>query len=99
MIIEVFNFKNDVTKTTFSLATTEYFKKENGEKDSVTQWHNVVSFGGTAKIAGKYLKKGSKVAVEGKLTSRSYDDKEGVKKYVTEVVIHEVLMLDPVNNN
>jgi len=76
-----------------SLATTETYKNSNGEKINETQWHNVVAWGNTAEIAHKYLKKGNEVAVEGRLQHRSYEDKDGVKKYITEVVVTELLML------
>lgn len=91
---ELFTFKDDKSKASFSLATSNTYKKENGEKVSETQWHNIIAWGNVSKIADKYLKKGSKVAVEGKLTSRSWDDKDGNKKYITEVIIHDILMLD-----
>ena len=58
-----------------------------------TQWHNVVAWNKTADIIEKYLEKGNEVAIEGKLTSRSYDTKEGEKRYITEIVINELLML------
>lgn len=77
----------------FSLATNGTYKNQKGEKITDTQWHNLVAWGKTAEIAEKYLKKGSEVAVDGKLTSRSYEDKDGVKKYITEVVVNEILML------
>ena len=77
----------------FSVATNESYKNANGEKVTETQWHNLVAWGTTADIAEKYLTKGSEVAIDGKLVSRSYTDKEGNKKYVTEVQINEILML------
>jgi single-strand DNA-binding protein len=77
----------------FSIATNENYKNAQGEKQTETQWHNVVAWNKTAEIVEKYLQKGNEVAVEGKLTSRSYDDKDGNKRYVTEVVISELLML------
>ncbi|QOD59749.1 single-stranded DNA-binding protein [Polaribacter haliotis] len=77
----------------FSIATNESYKNSQGEKITDTQWHNVVAWNKTAEIIEKYLDKGSEVAVEGKLTTRSYDDKEGNKRYVTEVVCNEILML------
>ena len=76
-----------------AIATSENYKNENGEKVTETQWHNLVAWGKQAEIIEKYLKKGSEVAIEGKLSNRSYTDKEGNKRYTTEVVIHEVLML------
>jgi single-strand DNA-binding protein len=77
----------------FSMATSESYKKENGDKVTETQWHNIVAWNGTAKIVEKLLKKGSEVVVEGKLTSRSWDDKDGKKHYITEVVANEILLL------
>lgn len=78
----------------FSLGTSSSYKNSEGETIEDTQWHQIVAWGNTADIAGNYLKKGSKVAVEGKLTYRKYLSKEGVEKQVTEVVINEIMMLD-----
>jgi single-strand DNA-binding protein len=83
---------NKVAK--IALATNESYMNAKGEKVTETQWHNLVAWGKTAEIAEKYLGKGSEVAIEGKLTSHSYTDKQGVKKYVIEVVVNEILMLD-----
>jgi len=77
----------------FSVATNETYRNAKGEKITETQWHNLVAWGKVAEIAEKYLDKGSEVAIEGKLTNRSYQDKEGNKKYITEVQVNEVLML------
>lgn len=77
----------------FSMATNESYKNQTGEKVTDTQWHNVVAWGSTAGIIEKYVNKGERIAIEGKLTSRSYEDKTGVKRYVTEVVANEVLLL------
>ena len=77
----------------FSIATNESYKNAKGEKVTDTQWHNVIAWNKTAEIVEKYLTKGNEVAIEGKLTSRSYEDKEGVKKYITEIVVNELLML------
>jgi len=77
----------------FSVATNETYRNAKGEKVTETQWHNLVAWGKVAEIAEKYLDKGSEVAIEGKLTNRSYQDKEGNKKYITEVQVNEVLML------
>ncbi|RNL90354.1 single-stranded DNA-binding protein [Sinomicrobium pectinilyticum] len=76
-----------------SLATNENYKNAKGEKQTDTQWHTVVAWGKTAEIIEKYVDKGREIAIEGKLTSRSYEDKEGVKRYVTEVVVYEILLL------
>ena len=76
----------------FSIATNERYKNADGESVEATQWHNVVAWDKTAEIAQKYLDKGSEIAIEGKLVSRSYDDKDGNKKYITEVIAHELLL-------
>ena len=77
----------------FSIATNEIYRNSKGEKVKETQWHNLVAWGKVAEIIEKYLTKGSEVAVEGKLTTRSYNDKEGNKKYFTEIQVNELLML------
>ncbi len=77
----------------FSIATNETYKNNKGEKVTDTQWHNVVAWGKTAELIENYVPKGKEIGLEGRLTSRSYDDKDGVKKYVTEVICNEVLLL------
>ena len=77
----------------FSIATNEVYKDGNGDKVTDTQWHNVVAWGKTADIVAQYLSKGNEVAVEGKLIHRTYETKEGEKRYVTEVRCNELLML------
>lgn len=76
-----------------SLATNESYKNDKGEKIEETQWHNLVLWDKQATIAEKHLKKGSEVAVEGKLSSRSYVDKEGIKRYFTEIIVNDILLL------
>ena len=76
-----------------SLATNENYKNSKGEKQTGTNWHTVIAWGKTADIIEKYVTKGKEIAVEGKLSSRSYEDKEGAKRYVTEVIVSEVLLL------
>ncbi len=76
-----------------TLATNENYKNEAGEKVTDTQWHNLVAFGKTAELIEKYVAKGKEVAIEGKLTHRNYEDKNGDKKYFTEVVVKELLLL------
>jgi single-strand DNA-binding protein len=83
-----------VAVATFSLATNESWKDQDGNMQERTQWHNIVAWRKLAEIASEYLKKGSKVYIEGKLQYRSYDDKNGVKRNVTEIVMDEMLMLD-----
>ena len=77
----------------FSIATNETYKNAKGEKITDTEWHNVIAWNKTAEIAEMYLDKGKEVAIEGKLTSRSYDDAEGNKRYITEIVCNELLLL------
>jgi single-strand DNA-binding protein len=77
----------------FSVATNEVYRNTKGEKVTETQWHNLVAWGKVAEIAEKFLTKGSEVAIEGKLMNRTYNDKDGVKKYYTEVQVNELLML------
>jgi single-strand DNA-binding protein len=90
---DVKTFENNRKLAKFSVATNETYRNAKGEKVTETQWHNVIAWGKLAEIAEKYLDKGSEVAVEGKLINRSYTDKEGVKKYFTEIEINELLML------
>lgn len=75
------------------LATTERWTSKDGEKQEKVEWHRVVVWGKTAEVAGKYLAKGREVCIEGKLQTRTYDDKEGVKRYVTEIVCQNLVLL------
>ncbi len=77
----------------FSIATNESYKDSNGERVTDTQWHNVIAWGKIAEIIESYVTKGKEVAIEGKLINRSWEDKEGNKRYTTEVVCNELLML------
>ncbi len=87
------------TVANFSIATNEIYRDSNGEKQSETTWHRLVAWGKQAEIVENYLKKGSEIAIEGKLTNRSYDDKNGVKQYITEIIVNSLLMLDKNSNN
>jgi|TARA_R100000501_G_C2621462_1_gene114683 single-strand DNA-binding protein len=80
--------ENGTEIATFSVATSEKWKDKNGEKQSKTEWHKIVAFGKVAEIIGKYLAKGSKVYIEGKLQTRSWEDDAGNKKYTTEIVMN-----------
>ncbi|MFV0593347.1 MAG: single-stranded DNA-binding protein [Draconibacterium sp.] len=82
------------TVANFSIATNEIYRDSNGEKRSETTWHKLVAWGKQAEIAEKYLKKGSEISIEGKLTNRTYEDKNGDKHYISEIVINQLLMLD-----
>ena len=77
----------------FSVATNENYRNAKGEKVTETQWHNLVAWGKVAEIVEKFLTKGKEVAIEGKLINRSYNDKEGNKKYITEIQVNELLLL------
>lgn len=90
---EIITLESGKKLAKFSIATNETYKNSSGEKVTDTQWHNIVAWNKTAEIIEKYLQKGNEVIIEGKLTSRSFDDKEGNKRYVTEVVCNELLML------
>jgi single-strand DNA-binding protein len=77
----------------FSVATNESYRNALGEKVKETQWHNLIAWGKVAELVEKYLSKGSEVAIEGKLITRNYNDKEGNKKYITEIQVSEILFL------
>jgi len=78
---------------TFSLATSERFKNKQGEQQDRTEWHNIVVWAGLAEICGKYLTKGKQVYIEGRIQNRSYDDRDGNKRYISEIVANEMQML------
>ena len=79
--------------THFTLATKDGYKNADGQKVSETTWHNIVAWNGLADIAGKYLKKGKEVAVEGRIVYRTYEDKKGLTKYITEIVLNDLVLL------
>ena len=83
----------------FNLATDEQWKDKNGEKVQKTEWHRIVTFGKLAEICGNYLVKGKLVFVEGRIQTRSWEDKEGVKRYTTEIVANNMQMLDSKGQN
>ncbi len=90
---EIKNTESGKKLARFSIATNESYRNSVGEKVTETTWHILVAWGKIADIVEKYLNKGSEVAVEGKLINRSYTDKDGTKKYITEVQVNELLML------
>ncbi|MDT0675190.1 single-stranded DNA-binding protein [Autumnicola musiva] len=90
---EIVNLESGKKLAKFSIATNESYKNPKGEKITDTQWHNIVAWGKTAELVENYVPKGKEVGIEGKLTSRSYEDKEGQKKYITEVICSELLLL------
>ena len=88
---EVKLFDTNKKMVRISLATNESYKNDKGEKITDTQWHNLIFWGNQAKYAEDLLKKGDEVAIEGKLSNRNYVDKEGIKRYVSEIVVNEFL--------
>jgi single-strand DNA-binding protein len=79
---------------TFSLATSDSWKDKDGNQQERTEWHNIVAWQRLAEICGEYLKKGKKIYLEGRIQTRNYEDKEGVKRYFTEIIADELIMLD-----
>ena len=90
---EIKNLEGDKKLATITLATNEHYTNQKGERVEQTEWHRITAWGKTAELIEKYVTKGKEIAVEGKLTHRSYDDKNGDKKYVTEIVANEILFL------
>jgi single-strand DNA-binding protein len=90
---EVKYLESGVPKCTFSLATSETYNNKGGEKVTNTEWHNIVLWRGLAEVAQKYVKKGSQIYIEGKIRSRSWDDKDGNKRYITEIVADSMQLL------
>ena len=96
---EVRRLENGAVLASFSIATSEsYVDKQSGEKKEITDWHDVVLWRGLAEVAEKYLVKGTKIYVEGKLKKRSWQDKEGLTRYSTEVVGDEMTILSKIEN-
>jgi single-strand DNA-binding protein len=85
--------------TNFNLATDEQWKDKNGEKVQKTEWHRIVTFGKLAEICGNYLVKGKLIFVEGRIQTRSWEDKDGVKRYTTEIIANDMKMLDSKGQN
>ena len=79
--------------THFTIATDDGYKNAEGQKISETTWHNIVAWNGLAEVAGRYLKKGRQVAVEGRIVYRSYEDKKGIAKNITEIVLNDLILL------
>ena len=90
---EIMNLESGKKLAKFSIATNETYKNSKGEKVTDTQWHNIVAWGKLAGLVESYASKGKEVGIEGKLTTRSYEDKEGVKRYITEIVCSELLLI------
>lgn len=90
---EILNLESGKKLAKFSIATNESYKNSKGEKITDTQWHNIIAWGKTAELIENYVPKGKEVGIEGKLNSRSYEDKEGHKRYITEIVCNELLFM------
>ena len=90
---EIKNFDGGKKLANLTIATNEVYYNDKGEKVEQTEWHRITAWGKTAEIIEKFVTKGKEIAIEGKLTHRNYDDKDGNKRYVTEVVVNELLLL------
>lgn len=95
---EVKELSNGRKLAKLNLATNESYKDAEGNKVTETQWHNLVAWGKTAEYATKYLTKGSKIAIEGKLINRNFNDKDGNKRYMTEIYVNEILNISTKEN-
>jgi single-strand DNA-binding protein len=96
---EVRYTNNGKAVATFGLATSESWKDQSGTMQERTTWHNIVAWERVAEIFGQYVKKGTKLYIEGRIQNRSYDDKEGMKKYISEIVVTDFIFLDSKGNN
>ena len=90
---EIKTFEGGKKLANLTLATNEAYNNDKGEKVEDTQWHRIAAWGKTAEIIEKYVTKGKEIIIEGKLSHRSYEDKNGEKRYTTEVVANEILLL------
>jgi single-strand DNA-binding protein len=86
------------TVANFSIATNEIYRDSKGEKQSETTWHRLVAWGKQAEVVENYVKKGSEIAIDGKISNRSYEDKNGEKHYITEILVNSVLLLGRAGN-
>jgi single-strand DNA-binding protein len=96
---ETKTIENGKKVTHFTLATDDSYKNAEGQKVSEATWHNITAWNGLADIADRFLKKGREVAVEGRIVYRSYEDKKGVMKYVTEIVLDDLVLLGSGKNS
>ena len=94
-VIVIFEDGNKLAK--FSMATNDNYKDKDGQKVERAYWHNIVVRGGLVNVVESYVQKGQEIAIEGKLTNRSWEDKDGTKRYMTEIVCNELLMLSKNN--
>lgn len=90
---EVKNLDSGTKLAKFSLATNESYKNQQGERITETQWHNVIAWGKTAELVEKFVRKGKEIGLEGKLVNRNYETEKGEKRYTTEVVLNELVLL------
>jgi single-strand DNA-binding protein len=91
---EMREFENGNKVVRMNLATTEYFKNKAGKTDTRTTWHKIVAWNGQANYANKFLRKGSRIAIEGKLENRSWEDKDKNIHYITEIIVNEIMSFD-----
>jgi len=96
---EVRHLDSGVAVSTFPLATSETYRNKEGQKVTNTEWHNIVVWRGLAEVAEKYVKKGNPLYIEGKIRTRSWDDKDGVKRYTTEIIADNMQMLGSKQSN
>ena len=96
---EVRHLDKDVTVANFTLATSESYTAKNGEKVTTTEWHNIVVWRGLARVVEQYVKKGDKLYIEGRIRTRAWDDKDGNKRYTTEIYADNFEMLGGSNRN
>ncbi len=90
---EIKTFDGGKKLANLTIATNDTYRNDKGDKLEQTEWHKVTAWGKTADIIEKYVTKGKEVAIEGKLTHRSYEDKNGEKRYITEVIVNEILLI------
>ncbi|MFP4288107.1 MAG: single-stranded DNA-binding protein [Bacteroidales bacterium] len=90
---DIRNLESGSKVANFSLATTEFFKGKDGNRAEQTEWHNISLWNQLADLSEKYLKKGDKIYLEGRIRTRSYEDKDGVKKYITEIIGNQMTFL------
>ncbi|MBN3583478.1 single-stranded DNA-binding protein [Algoriphagus aestuarii] len=91
--VEIKNLDGGKTLGKVAIATNEYYKNQKGERVEETTWHNLVAWGKQAELLDKYTDKASEIAIEGKLSNRSYEDKEGNKRYISEVIVQNILLM------
>jgi single-strand DNA-binding protein len=90
---EIKTFDGGRKVANLNIATNDSYKNDKGERIDQTEWHNIVAWGKVAEIIEKFVTKGKQIAIEGKLTHRSYEDKNGEKRYITEVVVNDIMLL------